>query len=103
MMIAQKGKEMKTINRTIITSRIYASAVKMEKGEIKMDDFPFVEIDDDVNNVQVLKIVRNTYGKENQYVIRAIQKTANVYSIPVEDFVKYATLVSVNEIEEAEN
>lgn len=94
---------MKNITRTIITSRIYASAVTMEKGEIKMNDFPFVEIDDDVNNVQALKIVRNTYGKENQYVIRAIQKTANVYSIPVEVFVKYATLVSVNDIEEPEN
>lgn len=94
---------MKTINRTIITSRIYASSVTMEKGEIKTQDFPCVDINDDVNNAQALKIVRATYGKDNQYVIREIQKTANIYSIPIDEFMKYAKLVSVNEIEEFEN
>ncbi len=90
----------KMITRTITTSKIYASTVSYENGEIKLEDMPYIVEEGKISNEKALKIVQKKYGKGNQYVIRAVEEVNELYGMSIKDFMRGATKFDVEEKEE---
>lgn len=82
---------MKTISRTIYSTTVNASTVSFENGGIKTEDLkPLVFEGEKVSEEKALKAVVKAYGKENQYIIKSVDVTEEVYEIDFDVFMKHA-------------
>lgn len=89
---------MKKITRTVDTFHIYASIVGMEDEQVKLTNLTCISVTGrTVNEKNALKFVQKEYGKNNQYVIREIEKKSTTYALPFDVFMKYAEPIIAKE------
>ena len=86
---------MKQITRTVTTFSIFASSVKVVDGKIETTDLSAIEMHDEAScdDKKALKEVQKKYGKDNQYVIRSIERKDVVYGIDFDVFMKNAKII----------
>lgn len=83
---------MKSITRTITTSIVNCSEVKVSnKGLEQKALTPFTIIGENVNEGNVDKFIKKEYGTIKNIVCVGIEKKEVNYSLSVDDFIKYAT------------
>lgn len=83
----------KTIERSITVTRIYFSKIVVESGEVTAIPMASIEVTGRINNEKALKVIKETHGKDAQFVVRELEEKEERYEISVEDFMKYATKV----------
>ena len=86
--------------RTITKSRIYASVVKVENGEVVATPLASFEVlGVKVTEKNAMKFAKKHYGKEMNLIIRDIEVTEVKYSMDLETFLEYAEMVEESEPE----
>lgn len=88
------------LTRTLTKSRIYASVVKSENGEIVVSPMEAFEVlGVKVTEKNAMKFAKKHYDKGTNLVIRDIEVTEVKYSMDLETFLEYAEMVEESEPE----
>lgn len=83
----------KLVTRTFTQSDIYAVEVSMDNGEIGTVDLDIITVPEKVNEESAMRIVRKTYGKKGQYLIKEIVYNDELRAMSVEDFLRHSEVV----------
>ena len=86
---------MKQITRTVITSTIKASQVKFLNGKIEPKELKPLTIHNREikDETQALKEIQKEYGKDNQYVVTAIETNETTYGLDFDKFMELAVAI----------
>lgn len=92
---------MRKVTRTIETHTINSATVAIENGKIATTSLEPISISNiTMNNDKALKLVREKYGKNGNYVITGIDTKKVTYGLPFEKFMELAEVISGNEKDE---
>ena len=89
----------KNITRTMATSTIHSVKLTMENDQPKIETLDPVVLTGKATKESALKELRKIHGNDAPVSITKIETSEDVYEISVEDFLKYATKVSKETVE----
>lgn len=81
------------ITRTLATSTIHACKLVMNEETPTVITLDPLTVGGKVSEREALKALKDVYGKDSALTVTKITVEENLYSISVEDFLKYATKV----------
>ena len=86
---------MKQITRTVSEFTINAALVKFANGKVETTDLDAIVLKDETScdDKKALKEVVKKYGKDNQYVIKSVEKKETVYGVDFDVFMKHAKII----------
>jgi hypothetical protein len=86
----------KEFTRTITETVIKSAKVEAVDGQLKSTPLADISVKSDItDNGKAKKEVEKAYGKDNTLIILGFEKKETVYSISVEDLIKYGKVVEV--------
>lgn len=82
--------------RTLATSTIKPCTITVKDGKPEITELEAVTVAGKVSEKEALKAVQKKYGKSSNIAIASIEVVEDLYSISLEDFMKYATKKTAN-------
>lgn len=84
----------KTIQKKVVYSNISSARVTMEDGKPVAEELPIYQFTGNISEERAQKIIEKEHG--NNATVFEIQKETVTYEMPIEQFIKNATIKEEN-------